>query len=203
MAAIAVTVLCGPDGRLRAQALQTLATARPAAERWAVLRNGVVWPTAPQQGLQHLACYDAGAACGCCIGHVALRVTLARLLRDASRARAPWDALIAELGPGVHPQAFVELLGAAAFAGHFAVARRIVVLDPAAAARTLAAPASDAARMRLAAQLSAADELLLEPVPAVSEAVAALRAAAAQRCRVSWLQACGTAQGGCDPGQAD
>lgn len=193
MAATAVTVLCGLDARLTTRAVAELTAARAAAERWAVLRNGVVWPAATQPWCQQLACYDAGAACGCCIGQVALRVTFARLLRDASRAGAPWDALIAELGPGVHPQAFVELLNAPAFAGHFVLTRRIVVLDAAAAWRLLAAPAASPARLRLAMQLSFADELLLAPGPARAEAVEALRAVAAPGCRVSWLQATGVA----------
>lgn len=188
-----MTVVCGLDARLTTRAVAELTAARAPAERWAVLRNGIVWPTAAQPGCPQLACYDAGAACGCCVGQVALRVTLARLLRDASRAGAAWDALIAELGAGVHPQTVVELLHAPAFAGHFVVTRRIVVLDAAAAVRLLAGPAASPARLRLAMQLSFADELLLELGPARVEAAAALRAAATPGCRVSWLQATGAA----------
>ena len=192
--AIAVTVLCGPDDRLRAQALELLATARAPAERWAVLRNGATWLVPAQQRLQPLARYDAGAACGCCIGQVALRVTLARLLRDASRAGVQWDALIAELGPAAHPQALLELLDRPPFAGRFTVARRIVVLDPIAAAHTLAAPASSAARARLEAQLLCADELLLKPAPDHPQAVAAVCAAARSEPRIGWLAAPDTAR---------
>ena len=163
-----------------------LAAARPAAARWAVLRNGAMWPAPGPAGL---ARYDAGAACGCCIGQVALRVTLARLLREASRAGLAWEALIAELGPAAHPQALLELFDAAPFAGRFLVTRRIVALEPVAAARTLAAAASDVVRARLMAQLAFADELLLGPTSAPAEAVAAVRAAAAHVGRIGWLAA--------------
>lgn len=160
---ITVTVLCGPHDALRLRAAARLAGERTPGKRWALLRTGVLLPAPDDAWPAGVARYDAGVACGCCIGQVALRATLARLLRDAVRSAAAWDALLVDAGAAADPGALCAVLDAAPFAGRFRVARRVVVVDAAAAARLLATPGG--ARARLIAQLAFADALLVAAGP--------------------------------------
>lgn len=155
---IPVTLLCGPHDELRLRAAAWLARNRVPQARWALLRTGVLLPLPAEAWPAGLARYDAGAACGCCIGQVALRLTLARLLRDARRLGA-WQALLIDAGAAADPCALAAALQAPPFAGYFALRRRVAVLDPAAAAPVLDGPPG-LARARLVAQLGSCEALL-------------------------------------------
>lgn len=94
--------------------------ARPLA--W--LRNGFLLPPAdPPAGA---VLYDAGAACACCTGLLPMRLTLARLLRDATR-RGGWAGVVVELGPHAHPDAVMALLASPPFGERLAVPWRVGV----------------------------------------------------------------------------
>ena len=160
---IPVTVLCGPHDGLRLRAAAWLARRRTPHARWALLRTGVLLPAPVEARPAGLARYDAGAACGCCIGQVAFRLTLARLLRDARRL-GNWQALLIDTGAAADPPALVAVLDAPPFTDRLRLAHRVAVLDPAAAGPVLDGSAT-AARARLVAQLDFS-EALLAPQPA-------------------------------------
>lgn len=180
-AAVAVTIVCGAQDAWRARAIEALAATRPPGQRWAVLRTGVVLATSPPARIGGLVVHDAGAACGCCIGRVALRVALTRLLREAQRRHVPWHALVVDAGAAADPAALCEALLAPALGGRLAIVRRRLVIDPGVAADLLAA-ASTPQRDRLVAQLEFADEISLVR-PAGSQAVIDRIRAAAPRTR--------------------
>ena len=123
---IPVLLLAGPDAALLDTVAARLADALPSASRVAVLRNGMppVERMAREDEAAAAASFvrDAGAACACCVGEVAARVALARVLREGL-AMGGWQRLFVLSGPGAHASRIAALLGGDAASGE-AVGRR-------------------------------------------------------------------------------
>lgn len=153
-----------------------------------MLRTGVSLPGVHPEAPGGLAVYEAGAACGCCIGRVALRVALTRLLRDAQRGDRPLRALLVDAGAAADPQALARTFLVQELADRLAAARHLLALDPAAAALLLAEASSTPQRTRLQSQLAFADEILLVGPEGPDRAIDALRAAAPRARRIAPLE---------------
>lgn len=106
---IPVLLLAGPDPALLDSVAERLAGALSDRARIAALRNGMP-PRATRPVGSTLVVRDAGAACACCVGEVAARVALARLLREGAGVGG-WQRLLVLAGPGAHASRLATLLG--------------------------------------------------------------------------------------------
>lgn len=93
----------------RAQMQRPQAWAVPVGERWAVISDGLFDALADHPGIER----HALVGCACCAGSLALRVTLARLIRRGGYAR-----LLVVVADESHRAGVVGVLTEAQFAPH-------------------------------------------------------------------------------------
>lgn len=111
---VPLTVLYRQPGEAALSRVRAVLAGRPAGARWAlIVEEGEARLEAPEgTTLEQLL-----PGCACCVGQLALRVTVARVLR-----RERPDALILELAPGTHRDAVERLLRSGSFSGLLALA---------------------------------------------------------------------------------
>jgi hypothetical protein len=102
---------------------------RPQHERWAVLVDGVLDDRGPAPGLaldsrEGVDVFGTAAGCACCVGALALRSTLARVLRQG-----PWHRLLLVLSAPARPAALIDALRAGIVGDALRVDAVIAVVD--------------------------------------------------------------------------
>lgn len=125
---IPVHLITGLLGSGKTTAILRLLDYRPAAERWAIVVNdfGEVGIDGAVFGaVDGISVREINGGCLCCVGAMALRASLPRLLRE----QRPDRLLIEPSGLG-HPAGLVDLLTAANLAEHLDLRAIINLLDP-------------------------------------------------------------------------
>lgn len=170
MDTLAATLVTGLPGADKTVLLRRWLAARPAGERWALLLNradaGGFRASLPGGRSDADAAFANGlvadaiervGGCACCAGRLAFESALLRLLR-----RGPWDRLLIELDGSGDPARFVDLLRSGVAGRHLRLDEVVAVLDAGIARSWLAE--ADASGLRgnlLAAQIAAADRVVL------------------------------------------
>lgn len=115
-APVPLTVLYRQPGEAALSRVDGLLAERPPGARWAlIVEEGDTRLEAPAGTTLH----QLLPGCVCCAGQLALRVTVARVLR-----RERPDALVLELAPGTHREAVERLLTGGTFSGLLAAGSR-------------------------------------------------------------------------------
>lgn len=199
---VPATLVTGLPGAGKTALLGQWLAAKPAGERWGLLLNradaggfrvrlpGGRGDASLGAGLGAGAAADLGFApdaveavggCACCAGKLAFETALVRLLR-----RGPWNRLLIELDGAGDPPRFVDLLRAGAAGRHLRLDEVVAVVDAETARAWLAEAAVDAGDLRgrlLAAQIAAADRVVLTGCGELSDPQDCRALAAALRAR--------------------
>ena len=120
---VALTLVSGFAGQARRGALLRWLADRPGNERWAVLVDGA-FDDGPLPVSAGLAVFETAAGCACCLGALALRTTLARVLRQG-----PWQRLFLLLSPAAHPAAILDALRGGIAGGALRIDAPIAIVD--------------------------------------------------------------------------
>lgn len=198
MDTVPATLVTGLPRAGKAALLRQWLAAKPAGERWALLRNqadaGGFRVRLPGGRADAGDGFEADAietigGCACCSGRLAFETALVRLLR-----RGPWSRLLIELDDSGDPARFVDLLRAGAAGRHLRLDDVVAVADAETARAWLEdAPADAAVRSGsgsgglrdrlLAAQLESADRVVLTGCGALADPQACKALAASLRIR--------------------
>ena len=100
---VPIEVVVGRGAPARRTRIESMVRARPQDRHWAVLYSSAAYLDVV--GDPGLTVRSSGAGCACCIGQVAFRVALTRLLRDLKP-----DRVLIELPADEHLQRTLALL---------------------------------------------------------------------------------------------
>jgi hypothetical protein len=144
-----LTLVSGFVEAPKRRAVQRWLAERPDGERWALLVDGAF--DATHRLPDGVTVFETAAGCACCLGALALRTTLARVLRQG-----PWDRLLLLLSPSARPAAIVDGLRAGIAGAALRIDAVIAIvdaqragpwLDPSAPGASLAREQVDAAAL--------------------------------------------------------
>ncbi len=99
--------------RAQASALRAQCEARPPGERWALIVDGLFAPLGDAVDVET----HGLAGCACCVGNLALRVTLGRLIRRGGIAR-----IVVVTAAQDHVEGVYKVIREAQFAPHLRMA---------------------------------------------------------------------------------
>ncbi|GAA4021285.1 GTPase [Actimicrobium antarcticum] len=109
---IPVTLVSGASARQREAAIAKALTALPASMQVALLLEGLPSPEAPLINGARLSIARIAPGCPCCIGNLAMRVTLNRILRH------PPGHLFLALASSAHREQVRQFLAATPYDTH-------------------------------------------------------------------------------------